>query len=58
VLTRNGVTVAKIVKHAAPKVAPPGTWQGKVAYSADWNSAETNAEIENLFTDSQHAPTA
>lgn len=49
VLARNGVPVAKIVKYSAPKVAPPGAWKGKVAYSPDWNSAETNAEVERFF---------
>jgi prevent-host-death family protein len=58
VLARNGVPVAKIVKYTAPKVMPPGAWKGKVAYSADWNSAETNAEVEHLFADSDNAPAA
>lgn len=45
VLARNGVPVAKIVKYTPPKVSPPGAWKGKVAYSNDWNSNETNAEV-------------
>ena len=62
VIARNGVPVAKIVKYSAPKVAPPGAWKGKVAYSTDWNSPETNVEIERLFTgtraDTDNASTA
>ncbi|CAG7856179.1 hypothetical protein MCAMS1_00576 [biofilm metagenome] len=58
VLARNGVPVAKIVKYTAPKVAPPGVWRGKVAYSTDWNSDKTNAEVARLFPDSNDASAA
>lgn len=61
VIARNGVPVAKIVKYSVPKVARPGAWKGG-AYFADWNSPETNAEIEHLFTgrcvDTGNAPAA
>lgn len=56
VIARNGVPVAKIVKYTAPKIAAPGAWKDRVAYAPDWNSAQTNAEIENLFTGPSHAP--
>jgi prevent-host-death family protein len=50
VLARNGVPVAKIVKYTSKPILAPGAWKGKVAYSSDWNSVETNTEIEDLFT--------
>ena len=50
VITRKGVPVAKIVKYIAPKVAPPGLWKGLCPYTSDWDSAETNNEIKQLFT--------
>lgn len=58
VIARNGVPVAKIIKYTAPKVAFPGAWKGRVAYSADWDCAETNAEIERLFADTDDASLA
>lgn len=58
VIARNGVPVAKIVKYTANKVAAPGAWKGKVAYVTDWNSTETNSEVERLFADDQYAPIA
>lgn len=58
VIARNGVPVAKLVKYTATKVAPPGVWKGRATYSADWNSAEANAEVEQLFTDCNNAPAA
>lgn len=58
IIARNGVPVAKIVKYCAPKVAAPGVWKQRVAYAADWNSAETNAEIADLFTGKDDAPAA
>ena len=54
VIARNGVPVAKIVKYIAPKVAAPGIWKGLGSYASDWNSAETNNEIERLFTGFNH----
>jgi prevent-host-death family protein len=58
VIARNGVPVAKLVKYTATKVAPPGAWKGHADYSEDWNSAETNAAVEQLFTDCNNAPAA
>lgn len=49
IIDRNGQPVAKIVKYSPPKIAAPGAWKGKVEYAADWDTAETNAEIEHLF---------
>ena len=57
VIARNGVPVAKIVKYIAPKVADPGIWKGLGSYASDWNSAETNNEIEQLFTGFNDAST-
>lgn len=57
-IARNGVPVAKIVKYTAPKVNPPGAWKGQIDYASDWNSSETNAEIERLFNDTDNAPAA
>lgn len=50
VIARNGIPVAKIVKYKAPKVASPGIWKGRVPYADNWNTVETNIEIEHLFT--------
>ena len=58
IIARNGVPVAKIIKYTAPKVAVPGAWKGLIAYSNDWNSAETNAEIERLFAGTGDASAA
>jgi len=58
VIARNGVPVAKLVKYTPHKVSPPGAWKGRAAYAADWNSVETNTEVEQLFTDSNNAPAA
>jgi len=58
IIARNGVPVAKLVKYTANKIAAPGAWKGQVAYAADWNSAETNSEVESLFAGDHHAPAA
>lgn len=59
VIARNGIPVAKIVKYDAPRIKPPGAWRGKVAYSTDWNSAQTNTEVEHLFQENgDDAPSA
>ena len=58
VIARNGVPVAKIIKYTAPKIAPPGAWKGRSPYAADWNSAETNNEIEHLFIGNHNASAA
>lgn len=56
ILARNGKPVAKIVRYEAPKVQPPGAWQGKVNLSPDWDSPATNAEIAALFEESAQRP--
>ncbi|MGZ8216855.1 type II toxin-antitoxin system Phd/YefM family antitoxin [Methylomagnum sp.] len=55
ILARDGVPVAKLIKYEPPKIKPPGAWKGKVSYSPDWNTPETNAEVEKIFARS-HAP--
>ena len=40
-----------LYKYTAFKVAPPCAWKGRSPYATDWNSAETNIEIEQLFAD-------
>ncbi len=57
ILARDGVPVAKIVKYVRPKVQAPGAWRGLVPISPDWNSTETNAEIERLFYGDDSAAT-
>ena len=49
IIARNGVPIAKIIKYTRSKIAAPGSWKNKVSYSTEWNSASTNAEIEQLF---------
>jgi antitoxin (DNA-binding transcriptional repressor) of toxin-antitoxin stability system len=56
ILARDGVPVAKIVKYTRPKVQAPGAWRGLVPVASDWNSTETNAEIERLFYGDGSAP--
>lgn len=48
VIAKDGVPIAKIVKYEAPKIKPPGSWSGKVDYSADWNSEATNEQIQQF----------
>lgn len=52
ILACDGVPVAKVVHYQAPKVKPLGAWKGKAEYSKDFNTPETNLEIERLFYDS------
>ncbi|MGI9032552.1 MAG: type II toxin-antitoxin system Phd/YefM family antitoxin [Acidimicrobiales bacterium] len=53
VIGRAGVPVAKLVAYKADEAEPApsriGFWKGRVSYSDDWDSPETNAEIERLF---------
>ena len=58
VIARNGVPVAKLVKFTANKVAAPGAWKNHVAYDVDWNTTETNVQVEHLFTQNNNAPAA
>jgi antitoxin (DNA-binding transcriptional repressor) of toxin-antitoxin stability system len=55
ILAREGVPIARLVKYEAPKVKSPGAWKGKVRYSTEWNTPETNAEIGQLFLESNDA---
>ena len=55
IIARNGKPVAKLIKYHAPKICPPGFWKNKAEYSNDWDSAETNAEIEQLFSGNDNA---
>jgi prevent-host-death family protein len=57
ILARDGVPVVRLVKYSAPKVKPPGAWKGKVPYSDEWNTPETNAEVERLFNGDDDADT-
>jgi prevent-host-death family protein len=57
-IARNGVPVAKIVKYTAAKVHAPGAWKGQIAYASEWDSPETNVQIERLFSGVDDAPAA
>lgn len=48
ILARNGKPVAKIVRHQAPKVKPPGSMRGRLKVCTDGGSPETNGEIAVL----------
>ena len=58
ILARNGEPVAKIVKYEPPRVQPPGLWKGKCEVAADWDSVETDQEVEKLFLGPGDAPAA
>ena len=52
VIGRAGVPVAKLVAYGNGPESPPqrlGLWKGRFALDDDWDSDETNAEIERLF---------
>ncbi|MBI4753830.1 MAG: type II toxin-antitoxin system prevent-host-death family antitoxin [Betaproteobacteria bacterium] len=49
ILARNGVAVARIVKYEPPRVQPPGLWKGRCEFAPDWDSPETNQEVEKLL---------
>lgn len=55
-LARGQRPVARIVPVPVARVKPPGAWQGLVAYSTGWRSAETDAEIARLFDGDADAP--
>lgn len=57
-LARNGVQVAKIVPCGQLPIRPPGAWKGLLDHRPDWNSAETQTQIEGLFLGDRDAPTA
>jgi antitoxin (DNA-binding transcriptional repressor) of toxin-antitoxin stability system len=48
-IARDGVPVARTLTDEQAPIKPPGAWKGLVAHSPDWNSAETQAQIEGLF---------
>jgi hypothetical protein len=39
----------ELVPYGQVLINPPGAWKGLVAHTADWNSAETQAQIDELF---------
>ena len=50
VIGRSGKPVAKLVPYAPSREPRPfGTLKGKIWASPDWDSAETNEEIAELF---------
>jgi prevent-host-death family protein len=50
VIGRAGKPVAKLVPYSEPKKPRQfGAWKGKVWLAPDWDSEETNKEIERLF---------
>jgi prevent-host-death family protein len=50
VIGRAGKPVAKLIPYAEEKKPrKPGAWKGKVWLAPDWDSEETNKEIERLF---------
>jgi prevent-host-death family protein len=57
-IARNGVPVAKIIPYQPMRVNPPGAWKNLMPYSSEWNSVETNAEVEHLFFGENDATTA
>ena len=57
VIARNGHPVVKLIKYTAPKISPPGFWKNQIKYSHDWDSPETNAEIDLLFSGTDNVST-
>jgi len=50
VIGKAGKPVAKLIPYAEKKEPrKAGAWKGKVSLAPDWDSAETNKEIERLF---------
>jgi prevent-host-death family protein len=50
VIARAGKPVAKLIPYAEnTRPRKPGAWKGKVWLAPDWDSPETNKEIEDLF---------
>jgi len=57
VIARNGKPVARLVPaHEKPQPRIPGAWKGKIWLADDWDSDETNQEIEKLFYESEIFP--
>ena len=50
VIGKAGKPVAKLVPYVEnSQPRKPGAWKGKVWLAPDWDSPETNKEIEDLF---------
>ena len=50
VICQAGKPVARLAPYVAPhKKIRLGAWKGKIKLSPDWDSPETNAEIERLM---------
>lgn len=57
VIGKAGKPVAKLVPYSEPKEPRRfGAWKGKVWLAPDWDSEETNKEIERLFYGEGDAP--
>lgn len=48
-IARNGVPVARILPYQPPRIKSPGAWRGLVPYTADWQSDDTDQQVEQLF---------
>lgn len=59
VIGKAGKPVAKLVPYNEPtKPRKLGAWKGKVWLAPDWDSEETNKEIEKLFYGEDDEPEA
>ena len=59
VIAKAGKPVAKLVPYVEQKEPRKlGTWKGKVRLAPDWDSEETNLEIEKLFYGEDDEPEA
>jgi prevent-host-death family protein len=59
VIGKAGKPVAKLVPYTEPKEPRKfGAWKGKVWLAPDWDSEETNREIEALFYGEDEEPEA
>ena len=50
VIARAGKPVARLLPLAERADRRPGVWRRKLRLADDWDSAETNREIEELFS--------
>lgn len=48
-IARNGVPVARLLPYRPPRIKSPGAWRGLVPYRADWQSDDTDQQVEQLF---------
>jgi prevent-host-death family protein len=59
VIGKAGRPVAKLIPYNEPKKPRKlGSWKGKVWLAPDWDSEETNKEIEKLFYGEDDEPEA